>query len=560
MDIVAVLSSILTLIAGIGIFLIACQLMSSNLETASSNKLKQLFSKASKNKWIGVGIGTVGTAAIQSSGATTVMTIGFVNAGIISLTQAATIIYGANIGTTVTAQIVALGMSGANSLSTSVIFSAFAGLGAFISIFSKRSNLKTWGGILTGFGMLFVGLELMSDSMKEFAALEGVKLFLANIGNPLLLVLIGAVFTAIIQSSSVMTSIALAMLVSGLIDLSQGIYITMGSNIGSCIVAIIAGLTSGINAKRTALMHMLFNTAGVIIFLLIALVLSIASGGDLSFGVLFESLTPGAPQVQLAMFHTFFNVTTVLVMMPLTEALVNLVVKMIPNSSVEEKEVNKLNFIDNNMLRTPPLAVVQTKREIIEMSKIAMENYDRAMHAITTLDLSEREVFDKTESRLNFINKELVNFVVKLTGERALSEKDHIYLTTTFRSVRDVERIGDYAVNIMEYADNLIKLRQSFSENARSEITQLNKMVHQLYDKVVKAYSDEDLAALDEANVIEEQIDEYTKMMEDNHIKRMGEGLCNASVGAQYLEMSSNAERIADHLINVAKVIRTYKR
>ena len=560
MDIVAVLSSILTLIAGIGIFLIACQLMSSNLETASSNKLKQLFSKASKNKWIGVGIGTVGTAAIQSSGATTVMTIGFVNAGIISLTQAATIIYGANIGTTVTAQIVALGMSGANSLSTSVIFSAFAGLGAFISLFSKRSNLKTWGGILTGFGMLFVGLELMSDSMKEFAALEGVKLFLAKIGNPLLLVLIGAVFTAIIQSSSVMTSIALAMLVSGLIDLSQGIYITMGSNIGSCIVAIIAGLTSGINAKRTALMHMLFNTAGVIIFLLIALVLSIASGGDLSFGVLFESLTPGAPQVQLAMFHTFFNVTTVLVMMPLTEALVNLVVKMIPNSSVEEKEVNKLNFIDNNMLRTPPLAVVQTKRESIEMSKIAMENYDRAMHAITTLDLSEREVFDKTESRLNFINKELVNFVVKLTGERALSEKDHIYLTTTFRSVRDVERIGDYAVNIMEYADNLIKLRQSFSENARSEITQLNKMVHQLYDKVVKAYSDEDLAALDEANVIEEQIDEYTKMMEDNHIKRMGEGLCNASVGAQYLEMSSNAERIADHLINVAKVIRTYKR
>lgn len=559
MDIVAVLSSILTLIAGIGIFLIACQLMSSNLETASSNKLKQLFSKASKNKWIGVGIGTVGTAAIQSSGATTVMTIGFVNAGIISLTQAATIIYGANIGTTVTAQIVALGMSGANSLSTSVIFSAFAGLGAFISLFSKRSNLKTWGGILTGFGMLFVGLELMSDSMKEFAALEGVKLFLANIGNPLLLVLIGAVFTAIIQSSSVMTSIALAMLVSGLIDLSQGIYITMGSNIGSCIVAIIAGLTSGINAKRTALMHMLFNTAGVIIFLLIALVLSIASGGDLSFGVLFESLTPGAPQVQLAMFHTFFNVTTVLVMMPLTEALVNLVVKMIPSSTVEEKEVNKLNFIDNNMLRTPPLAVVQTKREIIEMSKIAMENYDRAMHAITTLDLSEREVFDKTESRLNFINKELVNFVVKLTGERALSERDHIYLTTTFRSVRDVERIGDYAVNIMEYADNLIKLRQSFSENARSEITQLNKMVHQLYDKVVKAYSDEDIVALDEANVIEEQIDEYTKMMEDNHIKRMGEGLCNASVGAQYLEMSSNAERIADHLINVAKVIRTYK-
>lgn len=561
MGFTAILSSVLTLVAGIGIFLIACQLMSSNLETASSDKLKRLFTRASKSKWLGVGIGTVGTAAIQSSGATTVMTIGFVNAGIISLTQAATIIYGANIGTTVTAQIVALGMFGANSLSTSVIFSAFAGLGAFIALFSKSSKWKTVGGILTGFGMLFVGLELMSDSMKDFAALEGVKVFLARIGNPILLVLIGAIFTAIIQSSSVMTSIALAMLVSGLIDLNQGIYITMGSNIGSCIVAIIAGLTSGKNAKRTAMMHMLFNTAGVVLFLVIALILNLASGGTISFGSLFEYFTPGAPQTQLAMFHTFFNVTTVLVMMPLTELLVNFVVKLIPSAPVEEEEAlqNKLNYIDNNMLRTPPLAVAQTKREIIEMSRIAMENYDRSMRIITTLDFSERALFDKTEERLNYINRELVDFVVRLTGERALSERDHIYLTTTFRSVRDIERIGDYAVNIIEYADNLIKLGQRFSDNALYEISQLNILVHQLYDKALKAYSEESFSALEEANVIEEQIDDYTKMMEDNHIKRMGEGLCSASVGAQYLEMSSNVERIADHLINVAKIIRSLK-
>lgn len=561
MGFTAILSSVLTLVAGIGIFLIACQLMSSNLETASSDKLKRLFTRASKSKWLGVGIGTVGTAAIQSSGATTVMTIGFVNAGIISLTQAATIIYGANIGTTVTAQIVALGMFGANSLSTSVIFSAFAGLGAFIALFSKSSKWKTVGGILTGFGMLFVGLELMSDSMKDFAALEGVKVFLARIGNPILLVLIGAIFTAIIQSSSVMTSIALAMLVSGLIDLNQGIYITMGSNIGSCIVAIIAGLTSGKNAKRTAMMHMLFNTAGVVLFLVIALILNLASGGTISFGSLFEYFTPGAPQTQLAMFHTFFNVTTVLVMMPLTELLVNFVVKLIPSAPVEEEEAlqNKLNYIDNNMLRTPPLAVAQTKREIIEMSRIAMENYDRSMRIITTLDFSERALFDKTEERLNYINRELVDFVVRLTGERALSERDHIYLTTTFRSVRDIERIGDYAVNIIEYADNLIKLGQRFSDNALYEISQLNILVHQLYDKALKAYSEENFTALEEANVIEEQIDDYTKMMEDNHIKRMGEGLCSASVGAQYLEMSSNVERIADHLINVAKIIRSLK-
>ena len=258
MDTTAVISAILTLLAGIGIFLVACQMMSSNLEAASSEKLKHLFAKASKSKLLGVGIGTLGTAAIQSSGATTVMTIGFVNAGIISLAQAATIIYGANIGTTVTAQIVALGMFGEGGISTSVIFSAFAGLGAFISLFSKKSNWKTMGGILAGFGMLFVGLSLMSGSMKDFANLEGVKIFLAQIGNPILLVLLGAIFTAIIQSSSVMTSIALAMVVSGLISLDQGIYLTMGSNIGSCVVAIIAGITSSKNAKRTALIHLIF--------------------------------------------------------------------------------------------------------------------------------------------------------------------------------------------------------------------------------------------------------------------------------------------------------------
>ena len=233
----AVLSAILTLLAGIGIFLIACQMMSTNLESASSTKLKKLFAKASKSKLLGVGIGALGTAAIQSSGATSVMTIGFVNAGIISLSQAATIIYGANIGTTITAQIVALGMFGSNALSTTVIFSAFAGLGAFFTLFSKQDRWRTMGGILAGFGMLFVGLSLMSTSMGDFAALEGVKTFLARIGNPILLVLIGAIFTAIIQSSSVMTSIALTMVVTGLINLEQGILLTMGSNIGSCVVA-----------------------------------------------------------------------------------------------------------------------------------------------------------------------------------------------------------------------------------------------------------------------------------------------------------------------------------
>ncbi len=556
MEITTIITSVLTLLAGIGVFLIACQMMSSNLEAASSERLKKLFSKASDNKLLGVGIGALGTAAIQSSGATTVMTIGFVNAGIISLAQAATIIYGANIGTTVTAQIVALGMFGGNSVSTSVIFSAFAGLGAFLSIFSKKNSAKTLGGILAGFGLLFVGLELMSGSMETFAALDGVKTFLAGIGNPILLVLIGAVFTAIIQSSSVMTSIALAMVVTGLIDINQGIYLTMGSNIGSCVVAVIAGMTSGTNAKRTALIHLLFNCSGVVIFML-------AAGGlgwfDVSYGNLFGRLFPGAPQVQLAMFHTFFNTVTVAIMLPLTGSLVKLVKRMIPERAVAPDTEFSLRYVDENMLRTPPVAVSQVKREILRMAGIALENVDRSLEMASQLDFSALKLFDRDERQLNFINRELIGFVVRLSSRSGLGEKDRTYLSGTYRNIRDVERIGDYAENIVEYATALADSGQQFSDDAKYEISQLKALLHQLYEFAMDAYQNESLDSLDRANVIEEEIDDYTKRMEEGHISRMEKGICTPTVGAQYLELSSNAERIADHMINIAKSIRSLK-
>lgn len=557
----AVLSAIFTLLAGIGIFLIACQMMSTNLESASSDKLKKLFAKASKSKLLGVGIGTFGTAAIQSSGATTVMTIGFVNAGIISLSQAATIIYGANIGTTITAQIVALGMfGGSNSLSTTIVFSAFAGVGAFMALFSNKSTGQTWGGILSGFGMLFVGLSLMSSSMSDFASLDGVKTFLAAISNPILLVLIGAIFTAIIQSSSVMTSIALTMVVTGLINLEQGIFLTMGSNIGSCVVAILAGMASGKNAKRTALIHLLFNCSGVVIFLFVGWILNLMSGGSFNFGVMFERMFPAAPQTQLAMFHTFFNVITVLIILPLNDFLVSLVCKAIPDSKeVETVGGFRLKYVDDNMLRTPPLAVAQTKREIIRMADLAMENFDRAINIITTLDFKEYDEFNQTEEELNFINRALVDFVVKLSNKTALSEHDHIYLSTTFRSIRDLERVGDYAENIVEYARDLSETGSSFSPDARNEIYRLKKMIEDLFSNVMGAYTDEDMGKMAQANVIEEQIDDFTKMMEDNHVARMNAGVCTPSVGVHYLELSSDTERIADHLINVAKSIRSLK-
>ena len=501
-----------------------------------------------------MGIGALGTAAIQSSGATTVMTIGFVNAGIISLTQAATIIYGANIGTTVTAQIVALGMFGGNSISTSVIFSAFAGLGAFLGIFAKKSSVRTLGGILAGFGLLFVGLELMSGSMKAFAAQEGVKSFLAGIGNPLLLVLLGAILTAIIQSSSVMTSIALAMVVTGLIGIDQGIYLTMGSNIGSCVVALIAGMTSGTNAKRTALIHLLFNCFGVTLFLLAAWGLN---WFDITYGGLFEKLFPSAPQVQLAMFHTVFNTTTVLLMLPLTGVLVALVQRIIPEKVIVPDAEFSLRYVDENMLRTPPIAVSQVKREILRMADIALNNVDRSLDMATRLDFSQKGSFERDERQINFINRELIAFVVRLSGKSGLGEKDRTYLSGTYRNIRDLERIGDYAENIVEYATALSDSHQQFSDDAKYEISQLKMLLHQLYDCAMEAYQAESLTSLEKANVIEEEIDDYTKSMEEGHIARMESGICTPSVGAQYLELSSNAERIADHMINIAKSIRS---
>ena len=555
MDFISILTAILTLLAGIGVFLVACTMMSSNLESAASRRLKQLFSHTGNNKLIGVGIGTLGTAAIQSSGAVTVMVIGFVNVGIMSLTQAATIIYGANIGTTVTAQLVALGLSGSNSLSTTVLFAAFAGIGAFMMLFAKSDAWKKTGGILTGFGMLFVGLSMMANAMDEFAALDSVKLFLASIRNPLLLVLLGAIITAIIQSSSVMTSIAITMVVTGLIALDQGIYLTMGSNIGSCVVAIIAGMTSGVAAKRTAMIHLLFNVLGVVLFLCAALALSLVTAGVWSFGTIFERLFPAAPQLQLAMFHTVFNVTTMLVALPLTNALVNLACRIIKDKPTQDTNEPHLYFLDPQMLRTPVVAIRQLKAEVENMAQLAIENYQRSIHDVTALDNSERELFDRTEDQLNYLNRELVHYALLLSNNQ-LSQFDHQYLVSTIRTVSDLERIGDYAKNIIEYADSLRQQEVRFSDYALKEIDQMNTLISRLYDATMQAYHKMDLEALGLANQIEDEVDQLTDEMERNHIQRLALGICKPQAGTEYISLAQNSERVADHLINVAKTIR----
>jgi len=396
LDDLMIATAVLTLLAGIGVFLTACIMLSSNLESLSSGKLKKMFAKASKSKLYGVGIGTVGTAAIQSSGAMTVMVIGFVNAGIMTLPLAATIIYGANIGTTITAQLAAIGMFSDDAISLALIFSALAGIGAFIMSFSKKEKTKVWGGVIAGFGLLFVGLTMMASSMSEFAELPEVVEFLAGIDNIFLLLMIGILLTALVQSSSVVTTLAITMVVTGLIDLEQGIYLTMGSNIGSCVVAIIAGFSGGLNAKRTAVIHLLFNVFGVAIFVIAGMVLGAFGTG---YATMFETIFPDVPSTQLAMFHTFFNVVTVLIMLPLTNLLIKLVMRLVPERAEEEggEFTPKLFYINAYMLRTPPMAVQQVMNEVVNMSHIAMENYRIACHMIRTMDFEEMDKFCNNE-------------------------------------------------------------------------------------------------------------------------------------------------------------------
>lgn len=554
-----VISAVLTLLAGIGIFLIACSMMSSNLEAVSSSRLRSMFSKMSGSKMLGVGIGAVATAAIQSSGATTVMVIGFVNAGIMTLVQAATIIFGANIGTTITGQIVALGMFGSNMISTTVIFSAMAGIGAFIMTFAKKDIVKKVGGILAGFGMLFVGLSMMSNSMESFAELDSVKMFLAGIKNPLLLVLVGAVLTAIIQSSSVMTSVAITMLFVGLISLDQGIYLTMGSNIGSCVVAIIAGMTSGTNAKRTALIHLLFNTGGVIVFLVIGLLLGMVPGRDLDFGSIFGSLFPNAPQTQLAMFHTFFNCLAVLLFLPFTEKLVALVERMVPEHvAVEEEEkmeTVRLYYVDEHMLSAPPLAVQQVKKEIMNMADIAMRNFSDSLYMLRHPDSMDMDQFRANEEELNFLNKKLTHFLVKLFDQN-LSVKDKRYISTAFHTLTDLERVGDYAKNVVEYMDLIQETGSTLTSAAIDEIRNLQELLEKLYDATVRAYVKRDLEAFEEAKDFEQQMDDMTEAYKQAHVDRLNEDLCDPEIGANYLTFLSNVERVADHYFNVAESIK----
>ncbi len=549
---VNVISALLTLMAGIGVFLAACTMLSTNLETLGSSQLRDLFAVASKSKMLGVGIGALGTAAIQSSGAVTVIIIGFVNAGIMSLAQAATVIYGANIGTTITGQIVAWGVSGEGAISISLIFASLAGIGAFIMPIAKKERGKIIGGILCGFGMLFVGLSMMSGAMEGFASSDGVTAFLASITSPLLLVLIGTVLTAIVQSSSAMTSVCITMVLAGLIGLDQGIFLTMGSNIGSCVVSIIAGLTGTANAKRASLIHLLFNVTGVLLFMLIGEFLLIGTAGAVTLGTIFGDVFSHLPiQIQLAMFHTVFNVVTVLLVLPFTDALVALVCRIIPDDPKPKEHVSMVAYIDDALLPSPPIAVQQVKNEILRMAGLTMRNVESCSKMIKTDDLSDKEQFNEVEKDINFLNRELERYIARLFSEY-VSEEDGEYLSRALLSISDLERVGDYAEEIASCAEGIGAIDASFSPAAAEEVRELTALIDKISAEAVRAYATGDREEFERASATYDAISEAVSKAASNHTKRISKGICSPGPGALYLTLLSDFDHIGVHYYRLA--------
>lgn len=541
----------LSLLGGIGVFLYGMKLMGDSLEMVAGNEIKRMFAKISNKKLIGVGIGTVTTAVVQSSAAIIVMSMGFVNSGLMSLTQAITISYGANIGTCVTALIVAVGVGGFADVQLTVIFAALAGVGALMIMFTKKDKVKKIGGIITGLGMIFVGLSVMTSSMSIFSQSDKISAFLAKISNPALLLLFGILFTALIQSSSAVSGIVITMVASvpALLQFDQALYIILGSNIGTCITSLIAAIGTNTDAKRAAVINVFYKTVGVIIFGILSI--------WVPFGKMFSIFK--APALQVAMFHLFFNVVATVIFFPFTNLMVKASEKIMPEKKkpVDENEPH-LYFLEERLLRTPPVAVAQLKNEIENMAEIAKTNFDKCMDAVMVGKVSD--VIDeiaKNEKCLNFLNREITKYLVKLS-QVDLSEDDKLLISTSYHTVSDIERIGDYAENISEYAEKMEADKLTFSPKAISEIQTLKATITNLYDEVMKTYKEDSLEYIDKVNEYEESVDRQKEEMGERHIERMNKGECTPEVGAIYLSLSSNAERVADHMTNVAYAVKSY--
>lgn len=534
------LDSILTLLGGIGALLLGFKILSENIEKISSSGLKRLFNKTSNNRFIGVGIGALVTAIIQSSGATTIMIVGFVNAGIMNLFQATAMIMGANIGTTITAHIASL-----QSLPIALIAGVLALIGMFMEMLSKNDKVKTWGLILAGLGIVFIALKLMSGSMEEIKSAPEVINLLRSISNPLLLFVIGALITALVQSSSAITSIIISMYAVGMTIGTQDnsvLYLILGTNVGTCITALLSSIGASVNARRAASIHLMFNTFGSVLFFIVLLLWP-----NFYSVVLRRFFTE--PATQIAMFHTLFNVICTLTFVGIINLFVKISEVLIPN----KKEDVKTTYLDERLINTPSLAISQAVKETVRLGSISMETLDNSITMFLSRKLDMEEKIREKISDIEIVNREIVSFLVK-TSAGELTVRDENTISSLHHMLNDFIREAEIADNMIKYTHSVERDSIEFSESAMSSIKEIQGLLKKQFKNVERIILDSEYELIHDVKNLEETIDNMRNNLIDGHIKRLEEGKCKPQSSGVFINLISNLERAGDHLDYIADI------
>ncbi len=541
-NIMELVQSLIWLLAGVGVFIVGMNFMGDALERSAGSGMKNLLEKISNNRFSGVGIGAGVTAMIQSSSATSVMVIGLVNAGVMTLMQATPIIMGANIGTTITGVLVALKNDYFNML---MYILAFAGV---MMGFAKKEKIKIAGSLCSGLGLIFVGLNVMSSEQAFGNAL--VEQMFTNIfeviNHPLLLILVGIIFTALIQSSSASTGVVITMVGAKVLPLDLALFIVLGSNIGTCVTALLASFGANANSKRVALIHFTFNVVGTILFTAIMWIFR-----DPIINLLVSAF-PGEDQMSLQMrvslFHVIFNVTTTVLLIPFVKQLVNYSCSVIKEKKDDEDNIT-LKYVDERLLTTPPIALMQVKKEMDYMISLVEENTRLCFTAMDTGSKANNELICKNEAVIDFTNSALTEFLIKLSSVVEGSEEKVI--GSYFHVLNDLERIGDHAENFNEIGMEMINKNIAFSEQALDDIKTMRSYVIQMFEISKDSFETLHRERLSELTALEEKVDKMKKDLIASHFARLAEGNCSVDVSPYYSSVVAGLERVADHLVNV---------
>lgn len=536
-----IVKSVLVTLGGLGVFLFGMKILGDYLQNAAGDKIKNMLGKVGNNRFAAVGIGTAVTAVIQSSSATTVMVVGFVNAGIMTLFQATGIIMGANIGTTITAQIVALSV-----LPVTEFFVMLTGIGFFLTMISKP-KVKTAGMIIAGFGMIFSGLYIMSAAMNTVSEMEQIRNLFAAADDPFLLFFIGLAITGIVQSSSATTGILITMAGSGLVTLRAALFATLGINIGTCVTALLAGIGANANAKRASVIHLLFNCFGSLVFFILCY-----------FAPVNKWLSAAFPEIetQIAMFHTFFNVITTLVLVWFIKPLVKLATLMVPERK-KKAEVSPLKFADERLLSSPAVALGQVRRELMRMLDEAYANLTLSLQAITEVDLTRQGEFDSRDRGIMASKSALVKYLILLSDTEPGVEAE-TEIATYHKTISDIDRIADLSQNVMEFTLALKENSARISDTGRAELEEMRAALDALKAGVEEEFERKDISLAGEIEALEQKVDEMYLKMEEGHLARMRSGECTAFTATIYIPLINNLERIGDHLFNIFRGMKSY--